>query len=177
MGPSREEAAVTLEDLFDAHARSVRRYLLRRLGSVGDPSALADDLTAEVFIVAWRRRADIPSGSELPWLYAVARRVLANERRRPTDVPVADLSSLDAIDDSDPADLVTDDAVLAAAWRSVSSTDREVLRLSAWEGLSGQALADALGISTGGAGAALSRARSRLAAEISRADVQDSPDS
>lgn len=156
--------------MIDEHAGDVRRYLYRRLIGSADPASTADDLTADVLVIAWRRRADIPSGSELPWLYAVSRRVLANHRRRPQDVLVADLGALDAIDEADPADIVTDDAVLAQAWRSLAPRDREVLRLVAWEGLSGAQLASALGISEGGAAAALSRARSRF--EESIADVQ-----
>lgn len=159
--------------MVDAHAEDVRRYLYRRLLGSGDPASTADDLTADVLVVAWRRRADIPAGAELPWLYAVARRVLANYRRRPQDVLVADLGALDAIDEADPAEIVCDDAALADAWRSLSSRDREVLRLAAWEGLTGAELAMALGISEGGAAAALSRARSRF--EESLASVQGIP--
>lgn len=153
---------MTLEELVEAHAADVRRYLYRRLTGLPDPASTADELTADVLVVAWRRRADVPAGAELPWLYAVARRVLANFRRRPQEVLIADLGTLDAIDEADPAEIVSDDAVLADAWRSLSPRDREVLRLVAWEGLDGTQLATALGISEGGAAAALSRARSRF---------------
>ena len=161
--------------MVDAHAVDVRRYLYRRLVGAADPAATADELTADVLVVAWRRRADIPAGAELPWLYAVARRVLANYRRRPQDVLIADLGDLDAIDEADPAEIATDNAALADAWRSLSPRDREVLRLVAWEGLTGSQLATALGISEGGAAAALSRARSRF--EESLASVPGLPSS
>lgn len=163
----------TLAELFDAHAEQVRRYLYRRLVGMPDPASEADDLTADVFLIAWQRRADIPAEEPLPWLYAVARRVLANRRRRRTDIPVADLGDLDAIDEGDPGVLVCDDAILAAAWQQLSPRDREVLRLAAWEGLGGEGLAHALGISAGGAAAALSRARDRFAEQISAAEVQE----
>ena len=159
--------------MVDAHAVDVRRYLYRRLVGVPDPASTADELTADVLVVAWRRRADIPAGAELPWLYAVARRVLANYRRRPQDVLVADLGDLDAIDEADPAEIASDNAALADAWRSLSPRDREVLRLVAWEGLTGSQLATALGLSEGGAAAALSRARSRF--EEYLATVQGMP--
>lgn len=165
---------MTLAELFDAHAQAVRRYLVRRLGTDADPLSTADDLTAEVFLVAWRRRSDVPAGAELPWLYAVARRVLANYRRRAADIPTNDIESLDAIDDNDPSELVTEDLALRTAWERLSPRDREVLRLSAWEGLSGDALGVALGMSTGGAASALSRARARLSQEIAAALMQDS---
>ena len=166
---------MTLESIFDSYAVPVRRYLYRRLTQSPDPASAADDLTADVFLIAWQKRADIPADEPLPWLYAVARRVLANHGRRRTDLPVADLGELDAIDDSDPAVLVCDDAVLVAAWQRLSPRDREVLRLTAWEGLSGEELAIALGIGAGGAAAALSRARARLVEEISAAEVQETP--
>lgn len=159
--------------MVDAYAVDVRRYLYRRLQGSADPATTADDLTADVLVVAWRRRGDVPPGAELPWLYAVARRVLANYRRRPQDVLVADLGELDAIDEADPAEIVSDNAALAEAWRGMSPRDREVLRLVAWEGLTGAQLATALGISEGGAAAALSRARSRF--EESLTGVQGMP--
>lgn len=155
-----------LERLFDDHAVAVRTYLYRRLAGGSGADATADDLTSEVFIVTWRRIDDVPADAELPWLYAVARRVLANHRRGRTDIAVADLGTLDAIDESDPGVLVCDDAVLAAAWTRLSARDREVLCLSVWEGLSGDALGAALGIGAGGAGAALSRARGRFLEEL-----------
>ena len=168
-----EGIAVTVEELVDAHAADVRRYLYRRLVGAADPASTADDLTADVLVIAWRRRADIPDDAELPWLYAVARRVLANYRRRPQQVLVADLGSLDAIDEAGPAEIVTDNVALAQAWRTLSPRDREVLRLVAWEGLGGADLATALGISEGGAAAALSRARSKF--EQSLSSVQGTP--
>lgn len=167
-------AATTLEGLFDAYALPVQRYLYRRLTGTADPATTADDLTADVFLIAWQKQADIPADAELPWLYAVARRVLANHRRRRTEISVADLGDLDSIDESDPAELVTRDAELAAAWRDLAPRDREVLRLSAWEGLTGADLAAALGISEGGAAAALSRARARLTENLA-SDVQETP--
>lgn len=160
---------MTLEELFDAYAQQVRRYVRRRLGDSGDPESVSEDLTAEVFIVAWRRRDDVPPGAELPWLYAVARRVLANYRRGRRDIPIDDLGALDAIDEADPAELVTRDLALAQAWRSLTPHDREVLRLVAWEGLNGDELAGALMITSGGAAAALSRARTRLRDAIATA--------
>ena len=164
-----------VDAIVEAHAVDVHRYLRRRLAGSADPVFDADDLTAEVFVVAWRRRADIPDEA-LPWLYGVARRVLANHRRRRIDIPVdpvdaGGLEDADALEGTDPAELVTDDAVLAQAWLTLSARDREVLRLAAWEGLDGAGLAAALGIGVGGAGAALSRARTRLAEALAVAEA------
>jgi RNA polymerase sigma-70 factor (ECF subfamily) len=61
--------------LYAAHRRDVIRYGLRRLGG----AEAAEELAQEVFVIAWRRRTQVPEPG-LPWLYGVARRVLANDR-------------------------------------------------------------------------------------------------
>jgi RNA polymerase sigma-70 factor, ECF subfamily len=64
--------------LYCAHSQAVLRYAGRRT----DPDS-AGDIVAETFLVAWRRLDDVPTGpgQAEPWLYAVARRVLANAER------------------------------------------------------------------------------------------------
>jgi RNA polymerase sigma-70 factor (ECF subfamily) len=141
------------ESLFEAYARSIYRYFSRRA-----PLGECEDLTSEVFTTAWRRIAEIPDGLEEAWLYRTAWNVLANARRRHVDVPVDELD----ITGPDIADDVIGDAELKRAWQALSIRDREVLRLAAWEGLNGEALALALGISVSGAGVALHRARTRF---------------
>ena len=61
--------------LYACHRDDVWRYLRRRTDH-----DVAEDLTTEVFVIAWRRRPDLTTDA-LPWLYGVARRVLANHRR------------------------------------------------------------------------------------------------
>lgn len=144
------------EELFRAHATAVLRYLVRR-GARDD----AEDLAADVLAVAWRRRGDVPLGAELPWLYRTAGYVLANHRRKGRPVPVGEVPDV-AGDDDDPADLAVDDERVREVLAALGARDRRILLLNAWEGLTGDALADVLGISRGGADAALSRARARL---------------
>lgn len=151
--PSRDDA--WFEGLFHAHATALYRYFVRR-----GPRDDAEDLTADVLAVAWRRRDDVPDGAELPWLYRTAGFVLANHRRKGRPVPVGDLPA--EVDDADPAALAVDDDEVRAVLAALSPRDRRILLLHAWEGLDGQQLADVLGISRGGADAALSRARARL---------------
>ncbi|MPV36974.1 RNA polymerase sigma factor [Georgenia subflava] len=147
--------------LFRAHARAVHRYLLRRAPQD------AEDLAAEVLTIAWRRRADVPDGAELPWLYRTAGFVLANHRRKKSDVALEVLP--EEGDDADPADAVVTDELVRGALSGLSPRDRRILLLHAWEGLGGDDLAAVLGISRGGADAALSRARARLALAWSQA--------
>jgi len=143
------------ESLFRAHSTALVRYFARR-----GPRDDAEDLAAEVLAVAWRRRDTVPDGAELPWLYRTAGFVLANHRRKGRPVPVGEAP--DEVDDADPADLALADEQVREVLTALSPRDRRILLLNAWEGLTGDALADVLGVSRGGADAALSRARSRL---------------
>lgn len=59
------------DTLFATHAPAVFCFLVRRAQRVD-----ADDLTADVFVIAWRRRSPIPPPAELPWLYRTAGLVL-----------------------------------------------------------------------------------------------------
>ena len=143
------------ESLFREHASALYRYFVRR-----GPRDDAEDLTAEVLVVAWRRRDDVPDGAELPWLYRTAGFMLANHRRKRRPVPVEDV--FQEADDVDPATLVLDDLEVRAVLAVLSPRDRRILLLHAWEGLDPHQLAEVLDISRGGADAALSRARARL---------------
>lgn len=142
------------DELFDRHALDVSRYIARR--HIGDD---VEDLTADVFTIAWQKLDEIPSGFELPWLYRTAWNVLANAHRKADPIPVDfDLSEIS----DDVADVVVENSLVEAVWLQLPTRDREVLRLVAWDGLNGAQLAHALGITEGGAGAALSRARKSL---------------
>lgn len=145
------------DELFTAHAAAVQRYFLRRA-----PAIEAEDLTADVLATAWRRRDDVPRGHELPWLYRTAGYVLANYRRKHRADPVEIIEETNTDPGPDPADEATDAAMVRAVLAQLRPREREVLMLGAWEGLDGQELAAALGMSRGGAAAALSRARARL---------------
>ena len=64
--------------IFDRHAAAVHRYLARRIGRT-----IADDLTGETFLVAFRqrRRYDAAKPDALPWLYGIATNILHRHRR------------------------------------------------------------------------------------------------
>ena len=142
------------DQLYDRHALEVYRYISRR--HIGND---AQDLTGDVFLIAFQKLNSIPAGSELPWLYRTAWNVLANAHRKNEPIPANfDLTEIE----SDCADVVITNDQLNRSWQKLPHKDREVLRLVAWEGLSGKELATTLGISEGGAGAALSRARANL---------------
>jgi RNA polymerase sigma-70 factor (ECF subfamily) len=148
--------AAWFEALVRTHTHALHRYLVRRVG-VGD----ADDLAADVLVVAWRRRDDVPDEIPLAWLYRTAGYVVANFRRKGRPVPVGDVPD-DATDDDPAVHAVRDEQVRQVLLR-LSPRDRQIVLLNAWEGLTGDELAAVLGIGRGGADAALSRARARLA--------------
>ena len=66
------------EAMYRAHAGAVRSFVHRRVSA-----GVADDVVADVFVIAWRRLQEAP-GDELPWLLAIARGVLANRRSQGT---------------------------------------------------------------------------------------------
>jgi RNA polymerase sigma-70 factor (ECF subfamily) len=150
--------------LFESHWDAVARYARRRV----DPSAVAD-VASEVFVVAWRRRDQIPA-DPLPWLYGVARRVVANQRRgaaradrlvdRLGQSLPADLDEVRRR--ADPAGTVPAALDFAAAFDRLPEADREVLALVGWEGLTGREVATALDCTLGAVTMRLSRARRRL---------------
>ena len=149
--------AAWFEGLVRDNTAALHRYLVRRVG-VGD----ADDLAADVLVVAWRRRDDVPDEVPLAWLYRTAGYVVANFRRKGRPIPVGDVPD-DATDDDPAVQAVRDEQVREVLLR-LSPRDRQIVLLNAWEGVAGDELAAVLGIGRGGADAALSRARARLAA-------------
>ena len=144
------------EQIYEEHREAVRAYARRRA-----PEAVVDDVVADVFVVCLRRIEDVPEPA-LPWLYAVARKTLANDRRRrEREAPRAAGIAFDP----EPAG----DAALAAAFAELSERDREVLRLVAWEGLSLKEAASVLGCSAIAARVRFHRAKSRLAVRLDAA--------
>lgn len=151
-----------LSDLHDSHAAAVRAYVLRR-----SDAQTADDVCAELWAIVWRRISDVPRDDPLPWLFGIARRVLANERRRGRrQLALRErlISRRDRLA-VDPPDL-PGDPVLAAALRRLRPADAEVLLLVAWEELSPDRAAAALGVRPGTFAVRLHRARRRLVAAI-----------
>ena len=140
------------------HSTALVRYFARR-----GPRQDAEDLAADVFATAWRRRDDVPREAVLPWLYRTAGFTLANHRRKHLDLPVDEVPESGKVRvETDPELNALFDAELRGALGSVGERDRQILFLHAWEGLNGAELAEVLGISRSGADAALSRARKRL---------------
>ena len=151
------------DELFTAHATDVHRYVSRR--HLGND---VDDLVAEIFTLAWQKCHEIPVGFELQWLYRTAWFVLANAHRKQSETPI-DTSEVEGFE-ADIADVVIEQTQMRRVWLEIPERDREVLRLVAWEGLTPPEVAAVLGLSTGGASSAISRARKNLLACFETAD-------
>lgn len=151
------------ETLFGNHYPAVRAYALRRTS----PDA-AQDVVAETFLVAWRRLDEVPADA-LPWLYGVARRVLANQRRSAErgDALARRLAgSTSGAAPEDPGERAGDAELVRLALGRLPEPSREALMLVAWHGLSGARAARAAGCSRAAFAVRLHRARGRLAAEL-----------
>ncbi len=162
----------SFEELYEQTYWSVLRYFARRLP--GDEDHVRD-LTAEVYLVAWRRRHALPP-EPLPWLYGTARHVLGNDRRSTTrrrrlaerlgqdPTGPAHAGQAEAGDHADEHDREW----VHAALDQLSESDQEVLRLAAWEELTTDQLALALRCSRSAAAMRLHRARERLRTVLDR---------
>src|SRR5690606_13192454 len=102
-----------------------------------------------------------------PWLFAVARRTLANtyRSRRRADALALRIASQPVPDDGDEA-LIAHRVDLERAFRQLSPRDQEALALVAWDGLTPTHAAQVLEISTSAFSVRLSRARRRLRAHL-----------
>ena len=149
----------------------VWRYARRRCSSDHD----ADDVVAETFAVAWRRRGDVPADGSRLWLLGVARRVLANQRRttRRVDGLRSRVASLTLSGDlADPAEIVAmrGDERLWHALASLPAGERDLLIMRVWDELPVADVAVLLGCSANAVSLRLRRARRRLAAALRATD-------
>lgn len=149
--------------LFADHHRHLLAYALRRCEQRAD----AEDVVAGTFAVAWRRFADAPADElRLAWLYAIAARVLANQRRSSRRLSALH-SRLRAQPPVEAPERVELEDVLTALGE-LRPEEQEVLRLAAWEGLTSAELAVALRCSENAAAIRLHRARKHLAERLEK---------
>lgn len=146
-------------------ADPVQRYLRRR--ATADD---ADDAYSETLLTVWRRLDDVPDSAVLPWVYGVARRVLANQRRS-TQRRIRLVDRIGSSGpDSQPAIPGSDDDYpeVRFALAKLSDADREVLTLWAWEELEPREIADVLDTSANAVSLRLTRAKAKLGKQLER---------
>jgi RNA polymerase sigma factor (sigma-70 family) len=152
--------------IFDRHAPYVHRYLARRLGREA-----ADDLVAETFLVAFgkRQRYDHSRLDARPWLYGIATNLVGQHRRgEAKQLRLRNAIGPEPAEASHAERVVAQVAaqamgsLLGIALAELSTGDRDVLLLIAWEGLSYDEVATALGIPVGTVRSRLNRARKQV---------------
>src|SRR4029077_1575351 len=135
-------------DLYQRYARAVLGLAIRRLGDRGR----AEDAVQEAFASVWRaaRTYRRDRGPVAPWLYAVARNAIADRGRARTEPPAEPVDS--------PSDEPGPDAKAEQSWvawrvhralETLPESERTVLELAYWRGLSQSEVAAELGIPLG----------------------------
>jgi RNA polymerase sigma-70 factor (ECF subfamily) len=164
-------------DLFDRHYRDIHRYVDRRLGADA-----ADDIAAETFLIAFRRRAvfDTAHASARPWLYGIATRLISRHRRDELRryKAMARMHTTGVVESHESSVTSAVDAAsfgLSPALARLRHGDRDVLLLVALAELSYPEVAEALGIAYGTVCSRLSRARKQVRAAL-RASGHDEED-
>jgi RNA polymerase sigma factor (sigma-70 family) len=161
----QELAQAHFSRLYREQGRAILAYALRRVDDRED----AADVVAETFLVAWRRLGEVPIGTGARlWLYAVARRVIANlhrsERRRTRlGARLAESLRTELATRQAPSG---EAAEVLRAMAGLGDEDRELLLLVSWEGISPGEAAKVLGVSSLAARSRLHRARRRLRALV-----------
>jgi RNA polymerase sigma-70 factor (ECF subfamily) len=156
--------------IFDDHFAEIHRYVDRRLGAHA-----ADDIAAETFLVAFRKRArfDSTRGSARSWLYGIATRLVSRHRRDEVRRYRAHARLAPDPDTEGPEDRVAARVLagevgprLSSALAKLSAGDRDVLLLVALGDLTYEEVAEALGVAYGTVCSRLNRARKKLRAAL-----------
>ena len=151
----QQPAEERFQEIYRRHHGAVAAYARRRVSA-----DTAEDVVAETFLVCWRKLERVPD-DPLPWLYAVARKTLANHRRAAARDAAPALVETSA--DAPPFER---DPTLGTAFSRLGERDQEVLRLVAWEGLSLGEAAIVLGCSAVACRVRFHRAKRRLAGQL-----------
>jgi len=160
-----DEAAFTA--LYHQHYSAVLNYSRRHVAP-----DVAHDIAAATFLVAWRRRDDLPE-RPLGWLLATARRTCANERRgsaRRDQFLEGERQRSSSAPRTSEADIVVERDHVLRCWRRLSPDDQELLAPIAWEGLDLKSAALVIGVRPATAAVRLHRARRRLENALAATD-------
>ena len=152
--------------LYHDNYRMLLAYARRRIDS-----QTADEVVADTFLVAWRRREEVPESYERPWLYGVARNTIRTAQRsdhRRNALAGKLCQSRDPLWTSDRRESTDRADALLPALQTLRESDREILMLVAWEELSHAEIGHVLGLSPNAVAIRIHRARKQLADRIDR---------
>lgn len=159
-----------LDAFYRRHRPAVLRWVIRLGGPLLDP----EDVAQDVFSVAFRRIGTLrPGTSEQAWLYGVARRVVANARRRAAFRRVIGLHTLAPVPDPGPGveeevELLWRRRRIHEALEELDARKREVLVLMDLEQHTAPEVARLLGIAVGTVYSRLHHARKQFRVALER---------
>ncbi len=164
MSPSRQTVdRLLFEELVHETRDDLLAYAMRRAASPED----AADVLSETYLIAWRKLEQVPPGdSARLWLFGVAANVLRRgaQRHRSSQALIERLAG-EPQDSAQTEPAGREDRMvraLRAGLASLPARDREILTLTAWEGLTPQQVGVVIGIPTNVVRVRLHRARARL---------------
>ncbi|HEY0903738.1 MAG TPA: sigma-70 family RNA polymerase sigma factor [Marmoricola sp.] len=156
----REITAADFEQLYRATAPDLFAYVRRRT------PADAEDLVAEVFAIAWRRRGDLPGRLlRRAWLFGTARTLLLADARARGQADQVVEALARAVDTSTAFADNDREHVVARALDRLRPDERELIQLLEWERMTPAEVAVVLGIRPGTARVRIHRARLSLATD------------
>jgi RNA polymerase sigma factor (sigma-70 family) len=146
-------------EVYTRHAQDVYRFALYLSGN----AHVAQDVTAETFARAWVARGRIRLGSVKAYLLVIARNLCRDVARHPPDGAQADHDVADTVADQERTVRAREElGHVLRALRELPELDRTVLAMATIEGLSHQAIAEAVGLSVPAIKVRIHRARVRL---------------
>lgn len=154
--------------LYDHYSPMVYRYIRFRVSSDGD----AEDLTAEVFVRAWRA---LPSykwrGSPLrAWLFRIAYNLII-DKVRATKFKLTSLSTWIRGNGHREYERIENQDVISRAFATLSYDEQVVLYLSYFEAYTNKEIAEIIGKTVNATGVAKFRALKRLSKALDRTNV------
>jgi RNA polymerase sigma factor (sigma-70 family) len=160
------DARAAFEQLFRDTRTDLLAYILRRSESAED----AADMLADTYLVAWQKLNTIPTGEQARlWLFGVARNLLlkGSTRRGSRHALVERLAS--ELRSAHVAQAPVEDersTALRAALAALPERDREIVTLTAWEGLTPKQIAAVTGMPVNIVRVRLHRSRARLRRDL-----------
>jgi RNA polymerase sigma-70 factor (ECF subfamily) len=167
-----DRCAETFSELYRRTRFDVLAFLLRRCSSAED----AADCLAETYLLAWKKRDEMPGGAETrPWLFGVARNVMrrGNELRDRTAAAASALAAeVQRAGAMCPGPNAAEPDPVMAAIRCLPELDREIITMLIWDELAPREVAAVLGLTPNVVRVRAHRARAKLKSSL----VNQQPD-
>ncbi len=150
--------------LYDAHIKKIYDFIYYKTMH----KDIAEDITSDVFMKAWRNINQFSGDSFTAWLYKIARNsVIDYYRSRKNLINIEDCWDLESGNDL----LASLDQTIKAeeikkAMQDLKSRDREIIIMRIWQDLSFKEIAECLGQNEGAVKMAFGRAISRLKTKV-----------